>query len=207
MFALADTVGDPVDQALAAGDSGPAPPLVTRNRSDPSRPPPAADSVHGHRRDHLLRGWWSCELGGLALVVIGIRDDRRRAERLFAAPIKLRLPKRSYPARMAGSSVATPSWATGGFGSRPQMSSIVRHIQRLEASVANGIIGLRKAVDTERDYLADALHREQVEGDNQLRENLRDVLTGSVTGRLIGAMLLASGILLSVAGSVLSAAS
>jgi hypothetical protein len=87
------------------------------------------------------------------------------------------------------------------------MSSIVRHIQRLEASVANGIIGLRKAVDTERDYLADALHREQVEGDNQLRENLRDVLTGSVTGRLIGAMLLASGILLSVAGSVLSAAS
>jgi len=51
---------------------------------------------------------------------------------------------------------------------------------------------------------AEALYKAQVEGDNDLRKRLRDVLTGSLTGRAWGAALLALGIILAMAGSVLS---
>ncbi len=79
-----------------------------------------------------------------------------------------------------------------------------QRISKLEASVGNAIIGLRKALDEQDDLIMESLYKAQVDGDNELRRRLRDVLTGSLTGRAWGAGLLAVGIVLGVAGSVLS---
>lgn len=79
-----------------------------------------------------------------------------------------------------------------------------KQLRTLEASVGNVMIKMRKALDEQDDAIAEALYKSQIEGDNELRRRLREVLTGSLTGRAWGAGLLAVGILLGVTGSVLS---
>ncbi|MCD6016668.1 MAG: hypothetical protein K0R88_2752 [Solirubrobacterales bacterium] len=76
----------------------------------------------------------------------------------------------------------------------------------LGAELANGLLSYVKALDTERDKTTLGILRLVVEGDSELREGLREPLAGGIRSRVAGAILLAAGILLSVAGSVISAA-
>ncbi len=143
---------------------------------------------------------------GLLLVASGIRDDRERAKTLFDKPVKVERPETSYPGRRAGS--ATPgstAWASSMVGSSE--ARIVKRITDLEASVHNAIVHLKKVMDEQDFGNTEALYKAQVAGDNELRRRLREVLVGSIKGRIWGAYLLAAGIVLAVAGSVLSAAS
>jgi hypothetical protein len=77
-------------------------------------------------------------------------------------------------------------------------------ITNLEAAVGNALIKLKKIIDEQDFRYAEAMYKAQVAGDNELRQRLRDVLTGSLKGRAWGAGLLAVGIVLGVAASVLS---
>jgi hypothetical protein len=138
-----------------------------------------------------------CELAGLVLVVLGIRDDQRRAKVLFNQPLTFRPPRRTYP-------MAPSANAPGGGTTWGSLQNVDQRIRQLESSVGKLVIGVRKALDKQDDEYARQLHEAQVKGDNELRERLRDVLTGSLTGRAWGAALLAIGIVLGVAGSVLS---
>jgi hypothetical protein len=79
-------------------------------------------------------------------------------------------------------------------------------VHALGAELANGLLSYVKALDTERDKTTLGILRLVVEGDSELREGLREPLAGGIRSRVAGAILLAAGILLSVAGSVISAA-
>jgi hypothetical protein len=145
----------------------------------------------------------ACELAGLWLVVLGIRDDQRRARTLFDKPLTITLPRRSYPGRSPGASVpSSTAWASGLQGT-PQ-SRIVNRITSLEASVRNAFIKLKQVMDEQDDGNVQVLHKAQVDGDNELSQRLKEALTGSLTGRAWGAGLLGVGIVLGVAGSILS---
>jgi hypothetical protein len=85
-----------------------------------------------------------------------------------------------------------------------QLQSVVEHVQRLEASVANILIGVRRAVDTELDRSVENLRQEMAVQDDVLRDGLLEVLAGSIRDRWLGVLLLALGIVLAMAGSVLS---
>jgi hypothetical protein len=142
-----------------------------------------------------------CELGGIAVVVRGILQDRQRASRLFVRRRRRQAPRRSYPGRVIPSPL-TPSWASPMHGN--QLQSVVEHVQRLEASVANILIGVRRAVDTELDRSVENLRQEMAVQDDVLRDGLLEVLAGSIRDRWLGVLLLALGIVLAMAGSVLS---
>jgi hypothetical protein len=147
-----------------------------------------------------------CELAGLVLVALGIREDRERARTLFAKPVKVERPKVSYPGRMSGSAApGSTAWGSSMVGSFE--TRIVKRITDLEASVGNAVVKLKKIMDKQDFGNAEALYKAQVEGDNDLRQRLKEVLVGSITGRVWGVRLLAAGIFLGVAGSVLSSLS
>jgi hypothetical protein len=74
---------------------------------------------------------------------------------------------------------------------------------QLEASVANALIGMRKALDTELDRSVAALRHEMGHSDDELRDNLPYVLAGNVRGRVIGAILVGGGIVLGAVGSMI----
>lgn len=135
------------------------------------------------------------ELAGLWLVVVGIARDRERARTLFARRKHPEPPRRSYPGRQF------PSTPLASYGP-PSGSQLRQDILRLEASAANALIGIRKAVDAELDRSVGALRDEMAKNDDELRDHLRYVLAGDVRGRFIGVILLAVGIALSVIGSL-----
>lgn len=141
-----------------------------------------------------------CELAGLAIVVRGILRDRDRARRLFVRQRRARPPERTYPGRQMASPL-TPSWARPMHGD--QLRAIVEYVSRMEASVADGLIGIRRAVDTELDNSVELLRREMAEQDGVLRDGLRDVLAGSIRDRWLGVVLLGLGIVFAMVGSVL----
>jgi hypothetical protein len=144
----------------------------------------------------------ACELAGVALVVIGIRDDRNRARDLFDKPVKVKRPKVTYPGRMSGATTpGSTAWASSYGGSSER--AIIKRITDLEASVGNALIKMKKIMDEQDFGNTEALYKAQVEGDNDLRQRLRDVLLGSIKGRVWGVRLLFAGIVLGVAGSVL----
>ncbi len=78
-------------------------------------------------------------------------------------------------------------------------------ITKMGAMLANGLIDMRKALDAQHDRVVDELRSEIVAADDELREHLRHVLAGSVRDRVIGAGLLGLGIVLEIAGAIVSA--
>jgi hypothetical protein len=143
----------------------------------------------------------ACELAGLWIVVRGILQDRQRAARLLVRRERKPGPKRSYPAEVFSSGL-TPPWASSMYGDRMQMRGVIEHVQRLEASVANILIRIRKAVDTELDNSVANLREEMAQHDDALRDILTDLLAGSIRDRWTGVVLLGLGIALAVAGSI-----
>jgi hypothetical protein len=140
----------------------------------------------------------ACELAGLGLVAFGIARDRSRARDLFTKRLPGRPPERSYPGRRG------PSTPLASYG-EPRASEVSRQVARLEASVANVLIAMREAVDTELDRSVAALRQEIARNDDELRDNLSYLLAGSVRERVIGVVLLGLGILLALAGSIVGA--
>lgn len=151
--------------------------------------------------DLLAVAGGACELAGLAIVALGISRDRERARRLLEEPPRRPLPSRDYPGRQSPG-MMPPPYANPMFGGGQQLSGVIKHVQRLEASVANVLIGMRKAVDAERDAAIEMLRQEADQAGRDLRESLRYVLVGSIKGRVVGAVILAVGIVLSVAANV-----
>jgi hypothetical protein len=145
-----------------------------------------------------------CEFGGLAFVVRGIGKDRQRARELFAKQAR-KAPERKYPLPLPNVRTASRPWLGAvSYGPKHEMQQLGKYVQQLETSIANGFLTLRKALDADRDHLAETLDQEIVENDNTLRQHLRYVLAGSIQDRKVGAGLLGAGIILSVIGSVLA---
>jgi len=71
--------------------------------------------------------------------------------------------------------------------------------------LANAMIDLRKALDTQLDSSVAELRQEAEVREAEIRSHLGYVLAGSIRERLIGVILLAAGIVLAVAANVLSA--
>lgn len=141
----------------------------------------------------------ACELAGLWVVVRGIRQDRERAARLLVRRPRKTGPRRTYPGHQTVSPF-TPRWL-GGLHGNPARA-IAEHVDRIEASVANGLIGIRRAADTELDNSVANLREEMAQQDDALRRILLDLLAGSIRDRWTGVALLGLGILLAVAGSI-----
>jgi hypothetical protein len=144
------------------------------------------------------------ELLGLVLVVKEIAEDRARARRLFSPRRRKSKPKRRYPGRVS------PGPTTGSpFSSmRPaadQQRELEVAVRKIGAMLANGLIDMRKALDAQHDQAVDELRAEIVAADEELRGHLLYVLAGSVRDRMIGAGLLGVGLVLEIAGAVISA--
>lgn len=135
-------------------------------------------------------------------MVLGIAQDRRRARALFKPPRQRRRPKRPYPAPLSQTSLTPGARASyGGQYVTPDQ------LHRVETSIYNGLLALTKQSDEHRDDVAYRILKQVDENDADLRGNLREMLGATVRDRALGAGLLGVGILLSVAGSVLSTAS
>lgn len=146
------------------------------------------------------------ELAGLSLIVREIAADRAHARQLFKAPEVYRSPRRPHYGR-APRTGYRPSPFSGLAGTSPQPRAIVEHMLRSEAALANALIAVREAVDSERDQLEQALRKKLSENDAEIRANLHYVLAGSARDRVVGTALLGIGIILATAGTVLSSLS
>ena len=143
-----------------------------------------------------------CELSGLILVVKEIADDRKRARRLFAARPRQAKPRRRYPGRALPRSASLPSRFSSA---AEEQRAILPAISKLEADTFNAIVELRKTVERQLDDTAHELHSEIVAADDELRGHLWHVLGGSIRDRVIGAVLLAAGIAIQIAGAIIGA--
>ncbi|KKK84343.1 hypothetical protein LCGC14_2784320 [marine sediment metagenome] len=140
------------------------------------------------------------ELSGLAIVVVGITQDRRHARRVLGPMGEWKAPERSYPGRAS----APPESPYGSVLSSEskRLRDVERTFARFGSEVANAFVRMRKALDTQLDETASVISREMAKRDNELRGHLRYLLAGSLRGRLVGVALLVCGILFSVAGSI-----
>jgi hypothetical protein len=138
------------------------------------------------------------ELLGLIVVVGGIAQDRRQAGRFFAPLDPPQRPKRSYPGRISERSLGGPFEHM----TVTTMPRLLERIRKGEASLANGLIGMRKAVDAELDSAIDSTLGELARRDNELRGHLRYLLAGSIPGRILGAIFLGLGIAFNTAGAI-----
>jgi hypothetical protein len=138
------------------------------------------------------------EAGGLATVVREIVGDRRRARQLLTEPCDHQRPERTYPGIVMSNSLS----AGEGWVATPQPGARAKRVDDEIASIVNGMIEMKKAVDEERDALEEKLLGEIDKGYDELRADLRDVLVGTYKLRRLGAAALGLGILLSSAGSI-----
>jgi hypothetical protein len=147
-----------------------------------------------------------CELGGLGLVVLGIARDREQARRLFVPRPRRRRPKRSYPPH--GMPRTYPGYP-GPFssGGSSELRKIVEYVSKVDAAAHNNFIDMRKVLDAGIEDTVDLLRTEAANADDDLRGHLRYVLAGSIEDRMRGAILLAVGIVLAAAGSVIGTVS
>jgi len=88
--------------------------------------------------------------------------------------------------------------------SRP--GELERQVGQGLATLANGMIEMRKAFDAQLDSVADELRREAEAREAEVRSHLGYVLAGSGRERVAGAILLAAGIACGVAAEVVGAA-
>jgi len=141
-----------------------------------------------------------CELSGLFLVVREIAADRRRAQELF--PTGQQPPRRTrrYPPRVPAP--GPDPWAQLR---PPRSGELEQRVGRGLAMLANAMTDLRKATDAQLDSSVAELRREADLRETEIRSHLGYVLAGSIRERLIGAALLAAGIVLAVAANVVSA--
>jgi hypothetical protein len=82
------------------------------------------------------------------------------------------------------------------------LQALTQSISNLDAAATNVLIDMRKALDADLDETAADLRREAAYSDDELRQHLHYVLAGSIRNRVWGAVLLALGIALATAGSV-----
>lgn len=126
------------------------------------------------------------ELGGLALVVLEIRSDRRLADRylekLTDAP----------PAGFYGPAV------------RPEVRLMDEH-RLTHGPVEQQVRLLRETHSKELRRVTDAASRATYEERARFQAFVRDLLQGGLGQRKIGAGLIAAGIVASMAGNVVSA--
>jgi hypothetical protein len=139
------------------------------------------------------------ELAGLALVVVGIRRDREEARRLFVPRPREEWPTRTYPPK------ASPRSYPGIGGpvtvGNP-LREIAEYVSKVDAAAYNNFIEFQEAFDADLKGAADRLREEAADADDELRKSLLYVLAGSIDDRVKGAILLAVGIVLAAAGSV-----
>jgi hypothetical protein len=143
----------------------------------------------------------AAELVGLLLVVREIANDRERGRRLLLKLEAPPSPERHYPPRFTPS-MSPPEYANPAWSQSMHVEGVIRHVRQLEAAVGNGFIGLRKTMDAEVDGAVHQLAQDAAERDRELADGLRYVLAGSTRDRVIGVVLLAVGIVLGLAGSV-----
>lgn len=141
-----------------------------------------------------------CELGGLGLVVLGIAHDREQARRLFVPKPRRQRPKRSYPAKAMAR--LHPSFPHPYYRRQDELRKLAEYISKVDAAAHNNFIDMRKVLDAGIDDTIDLLRTETADADDDLRGHLRYVLAGSIDDRVRGAILLAAGIVLAMAGSV-----
>jgi hypothetical protein len=147
----------------------------------------------------------ACELTGLTLVVREILSDRQRARRLLARLDAPRRPQRTYPGPMTAPPFPRPEYMSGLYGPRQQLEGVAKHIERNQAEVGNALVKLKKLTDQELDQAVERIQRDVAVRDAEVREGLRYLLAGSTRERTLGATLLALGIVLAAAGSVVGA--
>jgi hypothetical protein len=140
------------------------------------------------------------ELVGVALVVFEIRDDRRRAEHLFQPRTVHPQPKRQYPGRVLPPG---PSPFSGMMPADRQQRDLENALGKIGTTLANGLIDMRKAVDSQLDVGLSRLREESLHADNELRSHLRYILAGGIKNRKRGVLLLILGIVLGTGGSIL----
>jgi len=140
------------------------------------------------------------ELAGVFLVVREIAADRRRAQELFPTAEQVPRRERSYPPR-----VPAPGPNPWAQLTLPRAGELEQQVGRGLAMLANAMIDLRKALDTQLDSSVAELRQEAEVREAEIRSHLGYVLAGSIRERLIGVILLAAGIVLAVAANVLSA--
>ena len=139
------------------------------------------------------------ELVGLAMVAREIRRDQRHARRLFRPQEAFHRPERNYPAQTRHGG-ANPRGHLG----TPQPGQVEREMEAEIREIINALIGMRKAVDAERDDLEELAFEQIAKGDNALRHDLLEVLAGNTLERVVGATAIALGIALASVGAVLS---
>jgi hypothetical protein len=139
----------------------------------------------------------AAELGGLALVVVGIVNDRAKARALFAVQ-KVRIgPAREYG---RGSMVAV---LTGGREptTDERLATVESRVNTLSEQVDERFFEARRQTDAEIDEALKQAYAADKEIDDELRRGLADVLAGGIRGRVVGVALLFAGIVLSVTGN------
>lgn len=139
------------------------------------------------------------ELGGLALVIAGIRSDRRKARELFGG-IRVRVG--------AARSYAVPSGVEAVVGgpeptTEDRVARLELEIRELSERLVGASVALTKKFDARLDEAKANVLEAVDEGDNELRSSLADVLAGGVKGRAWGAGLVGVGLLFGVAANIL----
>jgi hypothetical protein len=142
------------------------------------------------------------ELAGLALVAIGISDDRGKARALFGATTLRLSPARGY-------SSARLDLGTGGPEPtvEERIGRVEEQIARLGARLDDELQEARRRTDAQIDEAVEKLRGEMDKQDRELRGHLREVLVGGMRNRILGALLLGAGILFGVAANVLGSLS
>jgi tRNA pseudouridine-54 N-methylase len=83
-----------------------------------------------------------------------------------------------------------------------QMRALSGYLRRMEATIANAFLAMRRALDADLDKSVERVRSGIAEGDRELREGLLYVLAESARDRWIGVGFLGIGIVLTTLGSV-----
>jgi hypothetical protein len=141
------------------------------------------------------------ELCGLGLVVGGILKDRSKARELFANVVVRSPPARSY-ARAGGVEAVVG-------GPNPTTEQRVERLKVTTKALAKRLKDRLHEEQVKRDKAIDEATREAVthtdNRDKELRQHLADVLVADMRGRVTGAVLFATGVVLSGAGNIVLA--
>lgn len=142
-----------------------------------------------------------CELVGLGLVVKEIYEDREHARSLLSVRSKGAPRPPQYPGRFR----APPPSPYESMKSAAQLrSELSRDLGRVTAAVANALVDQRKAVDKQLIEAIRGLRDEIADANNMTRDHVRYVLVGSITKRAAGAVALGLGVVLEIAGALVS---
>jgi hypothetical protein len=143
------------------------------------------------------------ELAGLLLVASEIAADRKRAQEMLSTLGAFQRPNRQYPGRVASGGGLRSPYAGPYSNTKDQLDRIGRDLDRLARGMVNAVIDLRKIVDAQDDAVREEILNAVAARDAELRSHLRYVLVGGIRARVLGACLLALGIVLGAAGSIL----